>query len=131
LHALNHPGQQKKSSIQNWALFKMPDFLRVADGQVTKNRIDEAESAQYEALKKSVLASQAQKEQEQRERRISQGLPPGLSPEEKREAKRQAREERMEEKRKRKESLGRARPSDEQGEEGLGKKFLGCLCFGP
>jgi hypothetical protein len=109
----------------------MPDFLRVADGQVTKNRIDEAESAQYEALKKSVLASQAQKEQEQRERRISQGLPPGLSPEEKREAKRQAREERMEEKRKRKESLGRARPSDEQGEEGLGKKFLGCLCFGP
>jgi hypothetical protein len=52
----------------------MPLALRVNDGVVTKDRIAEGEAAQFEALKKAVLASEEQKRQEERERRTSQGL---------------------------------------------------------
>jgi len=110
----------------------MPDFLRVADGIVAKNRIDEAEAAQFEALKRSVLAEQARKEQDERERRVSQGLPAELSAEEKKEQKRQEKERRAVAKEKRREALGRQKGSGGggSGSDGKGSKVLGLLCFG-
>jgi len=106
----------------------MPDFLRVADGVVAKDRIGEAEAAQFEALKRGVLAEQARKEQEERERRVSQGLSAELSPEEKKELKRQEKERRAAEKEKRREALGRRKGSGADGAKG--SKILGILCFG-
>ncbi|KAJ9626661.1 uncharacterized protein PV06_00074 [Exophiala oligosperma] len=53
----------------------MPLALTVNNGVVAKDRIAEGEAAQYEALKRSVLASQEKKKQEEREARASQGLP--------------------------------------------------------
>ncbi len=107
----------------------MPDFLRVADGIVAKDRIGEAEAAQYERLKRTVLAAEARKEQDERERRVSQGLPAELSPEEKKELKRQERERREEAKQSRREAMSKSRKSSEQGAESKGR-MLGMMCFG-
>ncbi|KAJ9616516.1 hypothetical protein H2200_000235 [Cladophialophora chaetospira] len=108
----------------------MPDFLRVADGVVAKNRVDEAERDQFEALRRGVLAGQAKREQEERERRLSQGLPAELSPEEKKEQKRQEKEKRATAKEMRREALGQRKGSGGDGDEGKGRKVLGLLCFG-
>jgi hypothetical protein len=108
----------------------MPDFLRVAGGVLANDRVAESEAEQFEALKKGVLAEQARKEQEERERRVSQGLPVELTAEEKRERKRQEKIRREEEKQKRREGLGRERGSSEQRSEGRGSRVLGMLCFG-
>lgn len=99
----------------------MPAFLRVADGILAKDRIGEAEAAQDEDIKRSVLGEQDRKEQEERERRVSQGLPAELSPEEKKELRRQEKERREEAKQRRRESLGKPRRSGEQGSESKGK----------
>ena len=53
----------------------MPMALRVNDGVVTKNRVDEGEAAQYRALEKAVRAEEARKKEVERERRVSWGLP--------------------------------------------------------
>ncbi|KAL6242672.1 hypothetical protein RBB50_010318 [Rhinocladiella similis] len=53
----------------------MPLAVTVNEGVVTKDRIAEGEADQYEALRRSVLASEDKKKQEERERRASQGLP--------------------------------------------------------
>ena len=89
----------------------MPLALQVADGVVTKDRLAEGEAANFEALKRAVLAEETRKKQEEHERRISQGLPAELTKEEKKEAKRQ---------------------QGEQGrKESLGKRILAKIFFGP
>lgn len=108
----------------------MPDFLRVADGVVAKNRIDEAETAQFDALKKAVLAGQAKRVEEEQERRLSQGLPAELSPEEKKELKRQEKAKREAAKDRRKEAIRQSKGSGAGADEEKGSKFLGLLCFG-
>ena len=107
----------------------MPDFLRVADGVVAKDRIAESEAAQFEALKAGVLRDKARKEQEEWERRISQGLPAELTVEEKKEAKRQQKDRWAVEKEKRREALRRGKGSA-GGEGEKGRRVLGLLCFG-
>lgn len=54
----------------------MPEHLRVANGIVAKGRLDHAKDANFEALKRAVLASEARKKGERRQQRIAQGLPP-------------------------------------------------------
>jgi hypothetical protein len=54
----------------------MPLAVTVNDGVVTKASVAEGEAAQYEALRRSVLASEENKKREERERRVSQGLAP-------------------------------------------------------
>jgi len=54
----------------------MPLAVTVNDGVVTKDRLAEGEAAQYEALRRSVLASEENKKREEQERRVSLGLPP-------------------------------------------------------
>ncbi|KIW70356.1 hypothetical protein PV04_02631 [Phialophora macrospora] len=108
----------------------MPDFLRVAGGVAAKDGVAESEAAQFEALKRGVLAEKARKEQEERERRISQGLPAELTAEEKRERKRQEKMRRGEEKQKRRAGLETDRGSGGQKGGGTGSRVLGMLCFG-
>lgn len=98
----------------------MPEHLRVANGIVAKDGIAEAEAANFEALKRGVLAEKARKDQEERERRVSQGLPAELTPEEKKEAMRREKEKRKREKEERKAALR---------EGGGGRKIMGISCF--
>ena len=104
----------------------MPEHLSVADGIVAKDSIAESEAAQYEALKRGVLAGQQRKAQEERERRVSLGLPAELTAEEKKAAKREEKENRRMEKERRKDELGR----HEEKASRSGRRVLGCLCFG-
>lgn len=55
----------------------MPEHFRVGgNGIVAKTGLDHAEDANFEALKRAVLASEARKKEERRQERIAQGLPP-------------------------------------------------------
>lgn len=49
--------------------------VRVNNGVVTKDSVGEGEAAQYEALKRSVLAKEEQRKQEERDRQHDLGLP--------------------------------------------------------
>ncbi|EXJ59519.1 uncharacterized protein A1O5_12144 [Cladophialophora psammophila CBS 110553] len=95
----------------------MPTHLSVADGAVAKDGLAEGEAAQYEALKRSVLAEQERQRQAERERRVNLGLPPEMTREEKKEARR--------------EKKGRKKQKDKEKSKGGGRRrVLGMLCFG-
>ncbi|OAP56260.1 hypothetical protein AYL99_09439 [Fonsecaea erecta] len=100
----------------------MATFITVGNGVVAKDGVAEGEAAQYAALKRQVLEGEARKKQEERERRVSLGLPPELTREEKKEAKRKEKERRKSE---------AAREREREGGGGTGKRVLGMLCFGP
>ena len=59
----------------------MPIAFRVNDGVVVKDGVAVSEAENFRALERAVLASEAKKKDEERQRRISLGM----SPEEKKE----------------------------------------------